>query len=83
MIPCKDISFVEWTLKVRNFLTLSVMESQKAAEDRQNKEILTDSRGFFPRSRNKQSFLIFIQAKYYCHMINPSLSKREVKMVEY
>lgn len=40
---------------------MSVMESQKAAEDRQNKETPTDSRGFivpqtqtafFPGSRN-------------------------------
>ena len=56
MIPCKDISFVEWTLKVRNFLTLSVMESQKAAEDRQNKEILTDSRGFIVPQTQLASF---------------------------
>ena len=56
MIPCKDISFVEWTLKVRIFLALSVMESQKAAEDRQNKETPTDSRGFIVPQTQSASF---------------------------
>ena len=47
---------MDWTLKVRNFLTLSVMESQKAAEDRQNKETLTDSRGFIVPQTQLASF---------------------------
>lgn len=37
-IPRKKISFVEYTHKVRNFLTMSVVESQKAAKDRQKIE---------------------------------------------
>lgn len=82
-IPRKKISFVEQTHKVRNFLTMSVMESQKASEDRQNIEKLNDSRGFIVLQIKLAFFKILIQAECFCHIINPSLSKREVEMVEY
>ena len=57
-LPKKKRNYLE-----RDFWTMSATESQKAAEDSQNKENINDSRGFigsqkhlvfFPVSRNKQ-----------------------------
>ena len=45
------------TYKVRNFLTMSSMESPKATEDIQNKENINELEDSFPESGNKQVIL--------------------------
>ena len=64
---------MEWTLKVRNFLTLSVMESQKAAEDRQNKETLTDSRGFIVPQTQLASFPVLETNSHSLFLFKPNI----------
>ena len=58
---------LERRFKVRNFRTMTATQSQKAAEENQNKENKNETRGFillqtqltfFPASRNKQVFIL-------------------------
>ena len=62
---------------------MSVMESQKAAEDRQNIEKTKRLSWVYCGTNTVGFFKILIQAECFCNIINPSLSKREVEMVEY
>lgn len=57
----------ERKFKVGNFWTMTATQSQKAAEENQNKENINETRGFillqtqmtfFPASRNKQVFIL-------------------------
>ena len=82
--PKKKRNYLE-----RDFWTMSATESQKAAEDIQNKENINDSRGFigsqkqmvfFSISRNKQVSILIKRQSYcyrqsFCYIINPSLTK--------
>ena len=67
--------------KVYNFWTLSLMESQKVAEDSLIKENLQDSRGFnvlqhnwlsIPVLKIHESFLILNKVRWFCYIINPT-----------
>lgn len=61
---------------------MSVMETNKVAEDNQSKQNINDSYNFillqtqlafFHGCRSKQAILNSYQAKSFCHTINPKL----------
>ena len=67
--------------KVYNFWTLSLMESQKVAEDSLIKENLQDSHRFnvlqhnwlsIPVLKIHESFLILNKVRWFCYIINPT-----------
>ena len=78
---CFDSRRGEKKKKVYNFWTLSLMESQKVAEDSLIKENLQDSRGFnvlqhnwlsIPVLKIHESFLILNKVRWFCYIINPT-----------
>ena len=67
--------------KVYNFWTLSLMESQKVAEDSLIKENLQDSHRFnvlqhnwlsIPVLKIHESFFILNKVRWFCYIINPT-----------
>ena len=81
--PAHEKHCVERTYKFRKFCIMSVMKSQKAAENSQNKEKQTTIVGSlcykhsWPLSNLEiiKSFLILIEAKSLCYTIHLSLTK--------
>ena len=78
---CFDSRQGEKKKKVYNFWTLSLMESQKVAEDSLIKENLQDSHGFnvlqhnwlsIPVLKIHESFLILNKVRWFCYIINPT-----------